>query len=61
MGPICEYYNECKNPATIIGLIFGYCIECKIQQLLWVLYVGIAMNVKSNDYYGSYMWVSQWM
>ncbi len=40
-----------------MGLICGYCNECKTQRLLWDLYVGIAMNVKTNDYYGTYMWV----
>ncbi len=31
----------------------------KNQQLLWDLYAGIAMNVKNNIYYGTYMWVLQ--
>jgi hypothetical protein len=26
--------------------------ECKNQQLLWDPYAGIAMNVKTSDYYG---------
>jgi hypothetical protein len=34
-----------------------YCNECKNQQLLWDLYAGITMNVKINNYYGTYMWV----
>jgi hypothetical protein len=32
-------------------------MNVKNQRLLWDLYVGIAMNVKISDYYGTYMWV----
>jgi hypothetical protein len=30
-------------------------MNVKNQQLLWTLYEGIVMNVKTNDYYGTHM------
>ncbi len=41
----------------MLGLICGYCNECKNQQLSWDLYVVIVMNVKTNEYDGTYMGV----
>ncbi len=38
-----------------MGPICGYCNESKKQRLLWDLYAGIAMNLKNNVYYGTYM------
>ncbi len=35
-----------------MDLTCRYCNECKNQQLLWDPICGIAMNVKTNDYYG---------
>ncbi len=32
-------------------------MNVKNQQLLWDLYADIVMNVKPNNYYGTYMWV----
>jgi hypothetical protein len=36
----------CNMPTVIMGLICEYCKDAKCQQLLWDLYVGIAMNAK---------------
>ncbi len=57
MGPICEYYNECKNQQPLWDLYAGIEMNVKNQQLLWDFYVGITMNIKKNVYYGTYMWV----
>jgi len=39
MGPICGYCNECKKPATIVGLIFGY----------WIFENGLMEFLIEND------------
>jgi hypothetical protein len=38
-----------------MGPICEYCNECKNQWLLGDPYASIAMNVKTNDYYGTHM------